>query len=145
MLIRQANVEEEGPINLMPLIDMVFLLLIFFLIATTFAQEERDPTIELPGTAEAEPLSAPPRQIIINIKASGEMIVDTQSYRHEDALREMLAHVARTDPQREILIRCDERAFHMYFAGVARVCREAGINEVKIGYVIKPPRAVAVQ
>ena len=136
MLIRETNVEEEAPISLMPLIDMVFLLLIFFLIATTFAQEEHDRSIQLPGTAEPQPLSAPPQQLIINIRADGEMVVGPKSFRDEASLRQVLEHVARNDPQREVLIRCDERAYHKYFAGVARICRQAGINEVQIGYIL---------
>ena len=40
---------------------------------------------------------------------------------------------------REVLIRADERSLHKYFAGVAALCRKAGINEVKIGYLIEEP------
>jgi len=139
MLIRQTNVEEEVPINLMPLIDMVFLLLIFFLIATRFAQEERDSSIQLPGTSMVQPLSAPPQQLIINIRSNGDMKVGPRVYKEEKPLREMLCRVATNEPNREILIRCDERAYHKYFAGVARICREAGIPEVKIGYILNQP------
>ena len=139
MLIRQSNVEEEAPINLMPLIDMVFLLLIFFLIATTFAQEERDASIQLPGTSVVQPLSAPPQQLIINIRANGLMVVGPKKFKEEQPLRDMISRVATNDPNREVLIRCDENAFHKYFAGVARICREAGISEVKIGYVLNQP------
>jgi len=145
MLIRQTNVEEETPINLMPLIDMVFLLLIFFLIATTFAQEERDASIQLPGTSMVQPLSAPPKQLIINIRANGAMVVGPKTFTSEQPLREMIARVAKTTPNREVLIRCDENAFHKYFAGVARICRDAGINEVKIGYMLKQPEAIRAQ
>jgi len=127
--------DEDLAINLTPLIDMVFLLLIFFLVATTFAQEERDHRIELPRTGEAQPLSAPPQQLIINIRANGEMVVGPKVFTDMATLREMIERVARDDPAREVLIRCDERAFHRYFAEAARLCREAGIPEVKIGYM----------
>ncbi|KKL18857.1 hypothetical protein LCGC14_2471330 [marine sediment metagenome] len=57
MRIRQTIPEEEVAINLMPLIDMVFLLLIFFLVATTFAQAEKDRSVNLPGSDSPGPSS----------------------------------------------------------------------------------------
>ena len=62
MRIRDTSGEEEASLNMTPLIDMVFLLLIFFLVATTFAQEERKLDIQLPATATIQPLSAPPQR-----------------------------------------------------------------------------------
>jgi len=144
MRIRETQSEEEAPINLMPLIDMVFLLLIFFLVATTFAQEERDLSIQLPGTALARPLSAPPQQLILNVQADGTVVVATRKYDMQ-ALAELLARVARDQPEREVLIRADERSLHLYFARVASICREVGINEVKIGYIIEKPRPQRVE
>ena len=53
MLIKPATAESKPSIELTPIIDMVFLLLIFFLVATTFAQEERDQTVNLPVTSSS--------------------------------------------------------------------------------------------
>lgn len=135
----QRNVgDEEEPINLMPLIDMVFLLLIFFLVATTIANEEREVNVQLPNATKVQPLSAPPQQVIVNIMQDGQLKVAGQTYTPNE-LRDMLANVAVNQPNREVLIRADERSMHKYFAGVARLCREVGINEVKIGYVFSEP------
>ncbi|MDP6046284.1 MAG: biopolymer transporter ExbD, partial [Phycisphaerae bacterium] len=67
--MRIANNEDiEAPPNLMPLIDMVFLLLIFFLVASSLSQEEREQNLQLPRTSKAaQPMSAAPQQLIINI------------------------------------------------------------------------------
>lgn len=144
MRIRQEQSEEEAPINLMPLIDMVFLLLIFFLVATTFAQEEREINIQLPGTSLAQALSAPPQQVIINILADGTTKVGGRTYDRRQ-LSDMLSRVADEQPDREVLIRADERSIVKYFAGVAGLCRRVGINEVKIGYILEQPRPMAVE
>jgi biopolymer transport protein ExbD len=140
MLIRDRRVEAEPPVNLMPLLDMVFLLLIFFLVATTFAREERDISVELPAASLAQPLSAPPQEVIVNVRADGTFVVATEEVPPAE-LREMLARVARDEPDREVLIRADERSLHRYFAAVARICREAGIDKAKIGYLLEPARA----
>ena len=139
MQIRQTQSDEEPAVNLMPLIDMVFLLLIFFLIATTFAQEERDANVQLPASQEEQPLSAPPQQLIINIRANGEIMIGTQTLKDYADLQKMLIRVVDADPAREVLIRCDERAIHKYFAAVVRLCREVGINQAKIGYMFTEP------
>ena len=67
--------EQEEPYNLVPLTDMVFNLLIFFMAATTFAQVEKELGIELPQASALTPLSAPPKQLIINIEQDGQIIV----------------------------------------------------------------------
>lgn len=144
MRIRGPGEEQETPINLMPLIDMVFLLLIFFLVATSFAQEERDQRVKLPITSSPEPLSAPPRQVIINILHDGTTKVGGRLY-ERDKLQGLLARVAKNEPDRMVLIRADERSIHKYFAGVASLCRRVGIDEVKIGYILQGPEAQATQ
>jgi len=144
--MRIPSPQDEGhtPINLMPLIDMVFLLLIFFLVATSFAQEERDQRVKLPITSSPKPLSAPPRQVIINILVDGTTKVGARVY-DRDQLTNLLARVARNEPDRMVLIRADERSLHKYFAGVASLCKKVGINEVKIGYIWQGPYAQATR
>ncbi len=141
MAIRDPQPQGEEPINLMPLIDMVFLLLIFFLVATTFTQQERELTIQLPGTRSLRPMSAPPPQMIINISDQGQIKVGGQVY-NATQLEEMLQTVARDEPEREVLIRADADSPHRHFAGVANLCIRAGIRKANIGYIVKDPQIV---
>jgi len=134
MRIHDKNPDQEEGINMTPLIDMVFLLLIFFLVATTVAQEEREADVKLPGTSSIQPLSAEPRQVIVNIQEDGTSIVAGRAYDH-GALQELLANTIKTNPDKEVLIRADERGLVKYLAGVVSVCRQAGVNQFKIGYL----------
>lgn len=140
MRIRDPWAEQEEPYNLVPLTDMVFNLLIFFMAATTFAQIEKDMQVRLPRTGQVQALSAPPQQLVINIKEDGAMVVSGRAY-DVQAVSEMLRRVAKENPNRNVLIRADERSIHRYFAAVVRMCREAGINEVKIGYLLDGPKS----
>ncbi len=133
MRIRDPQIEEE-PYNLVPLTDMVFNLLIFFMAATTFTQIERDTAVKLPNTSQARALSAPPQQFIVNIKEDGSLIVNGRTY-EAAALSQLLAEVAQKDPGRNVLIRADERSTFRHFAGVVDLCRRVGIAEAKIGYL----------
>ena len=56
-MIRNPDTDGGPTIELTPIIDMVFLLLIFFLVATTFHQSEREMQIALPTAASAGPIS----------------------------------------------------------------------------------------
>ena len=142
MRIREKEPEEESGINMTPLIDMVFLLLIFFLVATTIAQEERDNSVKLPRASQDRPLSETPPQLTINILQDGTLTAVGKPVSWQE-LAGMLADTARNQPQRMVLIRADEKSYHMYYAAVVRICREVGITEAKIAYLLDEKKAVA--
>ncbi|MFP4106966.1 MAG: ExbD/TolR family protein [Phycisphaerae bacterium] len=144
MLIQDRETEGEESINLMPLIDMVFLLLIFFLVATTFAQQERDLAVQLPGTSAPEPLSAPPKQLIVNIHPDGSLVINGTSKTFEQ-LSDLLTTVAQEDTERQVLVRADGESKHKYFAEVVALCRERGINPVNVGYLFQESARAGVE
>ena len=136
MRIRVPTDDSEAGISLTSMLDVVFNLLVFFLVATTMAEEEREIGVQLPGTSSFRPLSAPPQQLIVNVKDDGSTIVSGRTY-DPQALSQLLTKTAKDDPDRIVLIRADERGPHKYFAGVARLAKQAGIKEVKIGYLVQ--------
>jgi biopolymer transport protein ExbD len=134
MRIKDPLSEGEEPYNLVPLTDMVFNLLIFFMCATTFAQVEKDMAVQLPHTSPFTPISAPPQQLIINIKQDGSTVVDGKIY-DSTSLSALVGDVMRQRASTAVLIRADERSIMRYFAGVARICKRAGVSETHIVYV----------
>jgi biopolymer transport protein ExbD len=136
MRIPYEKPDETFPINVTNMIDVFLLLLIFFLVATTFAKEERDSSVQLPGTAAVRPISAPPRDFVVNIREDGSIKIGDKILPSTELLA-TLQHAQQEDPGRNVLIRADERSIMKYFADVARQCREAGFNEVRIGYVFE--------
>lgn len=62
-------------INLTPLIDVIFLLLIFFLVAARLDQAERELDVPLPSAASAVPMTSEPNELVININQDGSFIV----------------------------------------------------------------------
>ena len=133
MRIHDPAIEEE-PYNLVPLTDMVFNLLIFFMAATTFTQLEKDLAVQLPKAGGFQTLSAAPKQIVINIREDGTTYVDGRQ-RSAEQLSELLGGAVKADPGREVLIRVDERSLMQHFARVASLCRRAGVHPTKIGYL----------
>ena len=135
MFIRDAAGDHDDvPINLTSMMDVVFNLLIFFLVATTVVQEERETAVRLPNTTQAPATVAPPKQLIINIGEDGSLVVAGQTY-DAAGLSRLLADVAKEQPARNVLIRADERSTFRHFATVVDLCHKVGIAEAKIGYV----------
>jgi biopolymer transport protein ExbD len=143
MRIRENQQEEEAPVNLMPLIDMVFLLLIFFLVATSIHQEERDLKVLLPDAGPEAPLSAESNAVVINIRQDGTILVGQEKYESAQ-LQTLLNALGQNQPGRKVLIRADKYTYHMYPAGVLRLCREAGIHESNIGYLVSQTRITCI-
>ena len=69
MRLPEENTGNDGP-DLTPVIDGVFLLLIFFLVATEYHQEERELEVVLPEVTQAQPL-AMSKELIVNITKAG--------------------------------------------------------------------------
>jgi len=133
--IRDINTEEDLQINMTPMIDMVFLLLIFFLAAASFAKQERHVDIHLPSSSGSKALSEPSKQLVINILQDGGIDVASKQYDHA-GFAAFLAERLRDAPEREILIRADGGSHHRDFAEVVRMCRDLGVTNLKIGYVV---------
>jgi len=79
--------EERPQIPIAPLIDAVFLLLIYFMVTSSLERQEADISFELPGTVEQdEPLELPDEQVI-EIRADGQVIVNEYPYDNPSAER----------------------------------------------------------
>jgi biopolymer transport protein ExbD len=143
MRIKDPMNEGEEPYNLVPLTDMVFNLLIFFMCATTFAQVEKELTVQLPHTSTAfKPISAAPRQIIINIRENGAAIVAGRTC-NADELTQLVTEALAKDSSTSVIIRCDQKAYVLYFVSVAATCRHAGVGEARISFIDDSASAAA--
>lgn len=80
MIRRKKKPEEKVTIPIAPMIDCVFLLLIYFMVSSTLQRQEADISFQLPGTVEQdEPLEMPDEQII-EISGEGQVIVNDYQY-----------------------------------------------------------------
>jgi len=126
MRLPPPEADSEGP-NLTPVIDVVFLLLIFFLVATRFDQEEREISTRLAEVARAQPLSMPPNEVIVNVTRAGEYVVIGEKI-SERALANLLHDLALKNPgTQRVQIRADERVAFRYPARIMGLCEEEKI------------------
>jgi biopolymer transport protein ExbD len=134
MRIKDPLSEPEEPFNLVPLTDMVFNLLIFFMAATTFAQVEKEIGIHLPKASSFTALSTPPQQMVINIDEHGKAIVRHKEY-DDSGLTQMVLAMVRQNKDSSVVIRADKRGTVEHFASVINDCKQAGVQEAKIIYL----------
>lgn len=124
----ESDDDSDGGINLMPLVDVVFLLLIFFLAATTFATEEVELDLRLPEAKSGKAGKAN-KQLIINVSQDGTLTVSGRAVTMEALRQKLVAAVARNKEQ-AVLVRGDKAAQFGVGIQVLDTCRLAKIKKV---------------
>jgi biopolymer transport protein ExbD len=96
-------------INLTPLIDVIFLLLIFFLVASRLDQAEREMEVPLPSAASAQPMVSEPSELIINIDEAGHYFVGGQQLDADGLERTVRQAMADNPTNTAVVIRAHRR------------------------------------
>jgi len=128
--------EEENPeVQMAPLIDAVFLLLIFFLVSSQMKKVERELPIELPRATATVEVKAAPALTTVSIDKFGDIYVNSQPVGH-DGLRAKLREAARTNPDMRIRINGDIYAPFRAVVQVLDTCQGEGLNVVGINTAV---------
>lgn len=122
---------EEPQMNLTPMIDVVFNLLIFFMVGTRFADLERQFDVQLPQVSAAQPLTSLPDEIVVNVFADGRVIVSREEL-SRDALLERLIEARGRYADQAVLIRGDGQADFQQVADVLAICHQAEIRNFSL-------------
>jgi biopolymer transport protein ExbD len=113
-------------LSITPLIDVVFLLLIFFLVASRLSQEDRELDIPLPSAANAMPMTSEVQELVVNVDELGSIFVngDTLSLDQFDQL--LTQAVANNPLGQSVIIRADRRVPLQTPVDVMDVCLKCG-------------------
>lgn len=123
---------EEPDVNLTPLIDVVFLMLIFFMVSTTF-QKESVVKIDLPrASAQEEELKEGVVEVTVN--ASGEYFINRVRVLNRDprTLKAAIIKHAGSNNDRPFIIRADAKAPHQSVVTVMDVAGQLGFSRLSI-------------
>ena len=129
MAIQLNKGRANNLLDLTPMIDMVFNLLIFFMVITNFAQEERDLPVQLPSGSEAMPLTVKPKEIFISIDQTGRYFVRSKVVTEQELARLLVDSAVNNPARQAVRIRADERAQWKYVARAQYLCNQAGIHD----------------
>ncbi len=137
MRFRTAEEDEpESGFQLAPMVDIVFQALIFFMVASIFAQFETELDIVVPTAKTAQSSTRLPGEIIINIDREGRIVVN-QRRLDDDELRSMLSRIAEAFPGQPVILRADRLTPYEDVVRVLDTCREADIWN--ISFATLPP------
>jgi len=123
--------DEQLSLDLTPMIDVVFLLIIFFMVATSFDEMERDIELELPEVASAAALTAAPKQRVVSVQAEGQIRLDGEDVTLTQLTQKLAA--ARSEyPELSVVIRGDGACAFQHIAASLAACQEAHISDLGI-------------
>jgi biopolymer transport protein ExbD len=117
-----------GVLSMTPLIDVVFLLLIFFLVASRLSQEDRELDIPLPSAANAMPITAEPQDMVVNIDDQGAIFVNSQAMSNEAFERLLVQSIANNPLGQSVIIRADRRVPLQTPVDVMDICLKCGAS-----------------
>lgn len=135
MRIRMPASESDIHLDFVPMVDTLFNLLIFFLLATTIKQAEREMQIALPHAASAAPISLSLREFIVNVDAEGRTFVVG---RQVDAaeLTQMVQDLIAANPEQKVTVRGDRNTAYANVVAVLDICKGAGVQEPYLDTVL---------
>mgnify|MGYP006303854153 CR=1 FL=1 len=126
MNFRKSMPPPHTGFQMAPMIDIMFLLLVFFMAAAIYAQWETKMDISVPAAQSGIRADRKPGEIIVNIDEEGRIYVnDTELSR--EALQNRLSRVAELYRDQPVIIRADAKTDHEYVMAVLDSCRVARI------------------
>lgn len=129
MAVQLKQTRAISSLSITPLIDVVFLLLIFFLVSSRFENEEPQLELNLPQVSEALPASAQPKELIVSIDRQGQFFIDGQ-FRQLEQVEQIITRAHANNPLTQtVIIRADKKADWESVVLVINLCRKIGIQD----------------
>ena len=135
----QTRAREAPEINLTSLIDVVLLLLVFFMVSTSFVREA-EINLRLPEADTAAPSGETPDELEITITETGNYIVNGRPLINNDrrTLRTAIEQLIGNQRDMSVTVRADARSMHQSFVTAVEVVGQLGFGEVNIAAVTPP-------
>ena len=131
MRLPQRNQRERLAINMTPMIDVVFLLIIFFLVSSHLAKQETQMEMDLPNALSGQtPEENEQPRVIVNVLPDGRMFLGSGEVSEASLDRRMKQAVATEGRDLEIRIRADRRVIYGHVEPILLACAKAGLWNV---------------
>ena len=129
MNFRKNRGTQEPSFQIAPMIDVIFLLLCFFVASQIFSQWETEIDITLPTAETGQAPERLPGEIIINITEDGSKVVNSQPL-SDSELDALLARIVKLFPGQPILIRADKNTAYEHVILVLDLCRKQDLFNI---------------
>lgn len=129
MKFRDTNVQQGAELELAPMVDVVFLLLIFFIVTWQFARFERDVDISVPAAEETTDEPRNVGEIIVNVREDGSIVLNGLEVSEEELLAK-LKSISEAYPDQAVILRGSSEANFQAIINVLDEIKKAGIWNV---------------
>ena len=128
----KTHLDDEPTLNLTAMLDVMFLLIIFFMLGTRFIDDERKIGLRVPEVVDrGGALTAAPARKEVNVQRDGTITLDKAPVTLKQ-LTERLAAARRQYSDLGVLVRGDARGEFQNVAAVLSACKQAGIQDLGI-------------
>ena len=126
MNFRRNSRSRAASVQMASLMDVIFLLLCFFVTSSVFSQWETEISIALPTAKSSTVPGRMPGEIILNVAADGNVTVNGQKLSLAE-VTERLARIAKLYPGQPVVIRADKTTKYEALVSVIDACRTADV------------------
>jgi len=135
----KTHLDEQPSLNMTPMIDIVFLLIIFFMVGTKFTELERKIGLKVPNVSNSGVLTAAPEKKVINVHHDGGISFERNAV-SLDELIDRLTQARQEYQDLGVLVRGDAEGPFQNVATVLNACRIAGVSEMGISVRVEKRR-----
>jgi len=129
MNLRSRAVPVHPGIQLAPLVDVLLLLLIFFLLTFNAARNENELDVKVPKASAAKEKTAPIGDVVVNVKSDGNVVVNRRTLNPQE-LTDLLKGLVQLNAEQAVVIRGDETGAYRNVVNVLNICTQAGVTNV---------------
>jgi biopolymer transport protein ExbD len=135
----QSRSREEPEINVISLVDVLLVLVLFFMVSTSFLRET-EISLRLPEATTDSPVAAPTNTLEITITASGSYLVNGRELVNNErrTLRTAIERIMGDDRDAPVFIRADAAASHQSVITAMDVAGQLGYVKINIATVTPP-------
>ncbi len=130
--VDQYQDDEEAEINLTPMLDVVFIMLIFFIVTAVFV---KDPGVEVSRPSAVTAITPDRGSIFVAVTANNEIWVDQRSV-GADGVRAAIERLLAENPEGGVVIQADNGAANEFVINVMDAARAIGIEDVTIAAAV---------
>ncbi|MEO6054117.1 MAG: biopolymer transporter ExbD [Chthoniobacterales bacterium] len=112
-----------------PFVDILLVLLAFFILTWSMRQNESDLQLKLPEAQNARPEKAVTTQVIVNIRKGGDIIINQRTLTTDD-LKTLLSGLVEQNPKQLVTIRADQNTDYKNVLQVLDICRGAKVTNI---------------
>jgi biopolymer transport protein ExbD len=127
----KTHVDEPPALNLTAMLDVMFLLIIFFVLNTRFLDEERQIELRVPQVADRGALGAVPERKMVSVYRDGTINLDQAQVTLEELTARLAAAKLRSS-RLSVVVRGDARGEFQQVAAVLNACKQAGVADLGI-------------